>query len=247
MIGIYKFQNLQNGKIYIGQSVDIERRYKDHINRAKNKNSAEYNSSLHCAIRKYGLDNFSFVVLEECNKNLLNEREQYWIKYYNSYKDGYNETTGGNSQEATKKFTDDLISLIQKLLQDTNITYEELHNSYNISLGLLSAINSGKVYHNDKLNYPLRTKAKKNYCSCCGAEISKGYNLCFSCSCKKKRVVQRPTREELKYLIRTKAFTEIAKSFNVSDNAIKKWCVSYNLPKLKKEINSYSDEDWQFV
>ena len=55
------------------------------------------------------------------------------------------------------------------------------------------------------------------------------------------------TREELKELIRTKPFTHIAKKYQVTDNAIKKWCDKFNLPRTKKEIKTYSDEDWKNV
>ena len=68
MVGIYKYQNLINGKIYIGQSKDIARRKKDHFTRAFNNFStnSEYDSPLHRAMRKYGLENFSFEIIEEC-------------------------------------------------------------------------------------------------------------------------------------------------------------------------------------
>ena len=51
-------------------------------------------------------------------------------------------------------------------------------------------------------------------------------------------------REELKKLIRTTPFTTIGKQCNVSDNAVRKWCDSYNLPRTKKEIKQYTDEQW---
>lgn len=76
--GIYKFENLINGKKYIGQSRYIEQRYKDHINRAKNNGKhREYNSQLHKAIRKYGIENFTFSIIEECSIDKLNEKEKY--------------------------------------------------------------------------------------------------------------------------------------------------------------------------
>ena len=62
-----------------------------------------------------------------------------------------------------------------------------------------------------------------------------------------RRVVERPAREELKDLIRNKPFTEIGKKFGVSDNAIKKWCDAYNLPRKKKDIKLISDEEWQNI
>ena len=55
------------------------------------------------------------------------------------------------------------------------------------------------------------------------------------------------SREELKMLIRTQPFTEIGKSFGVTDNAVRKWCKNYKLPSTKREINAYLDEDWSKV
>ena len=55
------------------------------------------------------------------------------------------------------------------------------------------------------------------------------------------------TREELKNLIRTTSFIQIGKQFKVSDNAIRKWCLKFNLPKTKKEINSYSNKEWELI
>jgi uncharacterized protein YjcR len=60
-------------------------------------------------------------------------------------------------------------------------------------------------------------------------------------------VVDRPNREQLKKLIRTIPFTKIGEMFNVSDNAIRKWCDYEKLPRTKREINSYSDEEWEQV
>ena len=55
------------------------------------------------------------------------------------------------------------------------------------------------------------------------------------------------SREELKDLIRTKSFLELGKKFGVSDNAIRMWCDAMSFPRTKKEINSYSDEEWDNV
>lgn len=94
MIGIYKYQNRINGKIYIGQSLDIEKRYKQHLYDALNR--ADRGSGVDLAIKKYGIENFDFAVIEECPIALLDERERYWISYYDSYHNGYNRTPGGN-------------------------------------------------------------------------------------------------------------------------------------------------------
>lgn len=93
--GIYKYQNLINNKIYIGKAIDIAQRRRDHRSSSSNRKD---NCIFHKALRKYGEDNFSFEVIEECKKEELNEREKYWIKYYNSIiPNGYNMTTGGDS------------------------------------------------------------------------------------------------------------------------------------------------------
>lgn len=94
MVGIYKIENLINHKVYIGQSKQIEYRWKQHIDRAKN---LEYKTHLYLAIRKYSLENFKFEIIEECLEDKLNEREKYWIAYYDSVnpQKGYNNTSGG--------------------------------------------------------------------------------------------------------------------------------------------------------
>lgn len=96
MTGIYKITNLINDHCYIGQAVDIKRRWSEHRSVAFNSSKNQYNYAIYRAIRKYGLDNFSFDVIEECEENQLNEKEKYWIEFYNSYKNGYNETKGGD-------------------------------------------------------------------------------------------------------------------------------------------------------
>ena len=75
--GIYKIQNLINNKIYIGQSIEIERRWQKHL-------TANDNFLIHKALKKYGKENFIFSIVEECDQSQLDEREQYWIQYYNS-------------------------------------------------------------------------------------------------------------------------------------------------------------------
>lgn len=102
MIGIYIFKNKINGKVYIGQSVNIAKRYIKHKFACNNIKSKEYNYPLYVAIRKYGWENFSFEILEECTIEQLNEKEIYYIKKYNSYtgfknSNGYNMTLGGDT------------------------------------------------------------------------------------------------------------------------------------------------------
>ena len=91
MIGIYKITNKLNGKSYIGQSIDIERRIKQHI-----KNTGSDKNPLYLDFKEYGIENFSYEVLEERSTEMLNEREHYWIEQYDTYNNGYNLTQGGD-------------------------------------------------------------------------------------------------------------------------------------------------------
>lgn len=79
MIGIYKIQNLINNKVYIGQSKNISVRWRQHRYLSRIEDTYLYRS-----IRKYGIANFSFEVIEECSVSFLNEREEFWISYYDS-------------------------------------------------------------------------------------------------------------------------------------------------------------------
>ena len=87
--GIYKVTNKVNGKVYIGQSVDIGRRWRTHM-------TAKDDIYFHKAIQKYGVENFEWEVIEQCKKSELDERESYWIEYYDSFNKGYNCTKGGD-------------------------------------------------------------------------------------------------------------------------------------------------------
>lgn len=94
--GIYKIENLINHKVYIGQSKQIEKRFEQHKKTAFLKNDPNYNNLIYKAIRKYGIENFDFEVLEIVpNSKDLNNREVFWISKFDSYKNGYNMTPGG--------------------------------------------------------------------------------------------------------------------------------------------------------
>lgn len=90
--GIYKITNLINGHSYIGQSSNIEKRWERHRHYTS---ASDKNKILYKAFQKYGIENFSFEIIEECPTTLLNEKEIYWIKYYDTYNNGYNATLGG--------------------------------------------------------------------------------------------------------------------------------------------------------
>lgn len=108
MIGIYKITNKINDKMYIGQSVHIKNRWQEHKSKAFLPDDKSYNSALHSAFRKYGLENFLFEVIEECELSDLDNREKYWIKTLNTLSpNGYNLISGGqsNRKRLDKQYT----------------------------------------------------------------------------------------------------------------------------------------------
>lgn len=95
---IYKITNKINNKCYIGQTIkSAEERWWEHQQHAFGKHSNDVNKTLYRAIRKYGLGNFTFEVLQDGINDFeeLDKAEIYWIDYYNSFVKGYNETFGG--------------------------------------------------------------------------------------------------------------------------------------------------------
>lgn len=92
--GIYKITDLITGQTYIGQSVDMRERFRQHV-----KNALAHGSTtnrLYQAMKKSGVHNFTFEILEEVPKTQLNEREIYWIDFYKTKDFGLNSTNGGS-------------------------------------------------------------------------------------------------------------------------------------------------------
>ena len=185
MIGIYKITNNINNKIYIGQSINIKRRWYDHKYKAFDESDISYNSALHSAMRKYGVENFSFEVIEECSEEELDNKERYWIQKSNSIcPNGYNILSGGQAIR----------------------TYQ-------------------------------------NRCPNCGKSILKDSKFCSECSALKQRKANRPDKLELARLIKENGFEGTGRIFSVSGNTIKKWCITYNIPFLKKELIEWYNKE----
>lgn len=243
--GIYKITNLINGKIYIGQSIHIEQRWKEHC-----RQSAK--SLISDAIKKYGKENFSFEIIERCSQEKLNERETYYIQLFNCITpNGYNIIENNNSIYTSYIFIskDNILKIIDDI-KNTDLSFKEIGEKYNISTRAIYYINKGDVHYFDNEQYPLREVkdySQKNFCIDCGKPILRNSVRCADCDRKYRRSFCPVTREELKQLIRTTPFTEIGIKFGYSDNGIRKWCTWFNLPHTKKEINSYSDEEWKNI
>jgi group I intron endonuclease len=91
--GIYKITRLKTGEIYIGKSTDVKKRWTEHCKTAFGVGSIAH-SILHTTMKKDGIENFTFELLEEVPKDKLTEREKYWINFYDSKKYGMNEREG---------------------------------------------------------------------------------------------------------------------------------------------------------
>ena len=112
-------------------------------------------------------------------------------------------------------------------------------------------LNRGDYHIQEGELYPLREvkdiSKQFHYCIDCGEEIKTNSLRCPNCAHKTQRKVNRPSREVLKDMIRTMPFTKIAEEFNVTDNAIRKWCDEVNLPRRAKDIKKISNEDWNKI
>lgn len=94
---IYKITNDINDKIYIGKTLNtIEKRFKEHCEDSRRDKKEK--RPLYFAMKKYGIEHFHIELIEECEENVLSDREVHWIEFYNSFRDGYNATLGGDGK-----------------------------------------------------------------------------------------------------------------------------------------------------
>lgn len=254
MVGIYKITNTITGHAYIGQSVCINQRWINHRKEARN-GSKDY--PLYRAMRKYGIENFHFEVLEECTKDLLNEREKYWIAVYHTYGDGYNQTAGGQSPTTPNP----LIEEIKDELRHSDKTIKEISKIYNISQQSLAAINNGRTYFDDREDYPIRkdkfriaasivkqvpynSQLANESCIDCGKKITRGCTRCAECNRLEERRKSGPRPEPviLAQEILSMGFCAVGRKYGKSDNAIRKWCKAYNMPIKKPEIQEWLNQ-----
>lgn len=195
MAYIYKITNNINNKIYIGKTeFDIQKRFKEHCRDSKK----EYkNRPLYNAMNKYGIEHFKIEEIEECNNP--EERERYWIEYYNSFKNGYNATLGGdgkayidydlvletykqlqNIQKVSKqlKISEDSVHNILKIKQQQILTSQEVNKNQN---GIM--INQYDLEGNYIQTFSCLGDAKKDL----GKDGSNGVKSHISDVCKGKR------------------------------------------------------------
>ncbi len=150
MTGIYKIENNINHKIYIGKALNINKRFGDHKRLAYYKDASSYEYPLYRAIRKYGIENFNFSVVEECLPDDLIEKEIYWISYYKAFgPQGYNQTPGGDGSPKVNH-------QLAITLFNNGYTIEELSDYFNASL-----ITIKNVLHQYNLGYMTQEEKDK--------------------------------------------------------------------------------------
>lgn len=160
---IYGYYNLKDKKIvYVGQTTDLKTRHKAHMEYDPcTKSKREYNYPLSRGIRKHGQDNYKLKTLEiDVPKEKLLLRERYWIKYYDTYHNGYNQTQGGETS-SWNKYDLAVIEKVKRLLLEQK-TFAEIKELTGISFPHISNINMGYRCYDERLDklYPL----KRTYC-----------------------------------------------------------------------------------
>lgn len=136
---IYCAKNIRTGKMYIGQtSSQLNARISQHYNDCIRRDYKFYRS-----LRNLN-NQFIWGIIEECEKSKLYEREKYWIEYYNSYKNGYNSTLGGEGgviPERCREFT--LKSPEGKIINSINLN--EFCKTNNLDFRNIQKVLSGKA------------------------------------------------------------------------------------------------------
>lgn len=243
MIGIYMYTDKDNGKKYIGQSVNIKQRYIDHKNgMSKSSRPTPFDILLHTK----GIDSFSFEVLEECPIEKLDEREKFWIEYYDSYNNGYNYTPGGSNIQGennpNSKINETTAKLIITDLINTTLTYQQIADKYNTTYSTISNI---------------------NYCSCWSYLHNYQYNIRKESGITLTEIYSKITKEQASQIIdllknTQLTYREIGQQFNIpkgvvcSINTCKTWNKLHNfnqniraesLNKKRKMNNNLTEQE----
>lgn len=157
---IYIIKNDINSKVYVGQAINVKQRFQNHCK----PSSSQDNDLVSRAIQKYGRNHFWYEILESQIEN-YDQREKYWISYYNCIRpNGYNISEGGNYPPVQKgthhpesKLTGKQLNELIYDLQYTQLSYSQLSDKYDLSKSSIYEINNGKTYFNSEISYPIRT------------------------------------------------------------------------------------------
>lgn len=160
---IYKIENLINHKIYIGQTNNPKRRFTEHKAKGYEIN---HHKALYYAFDKYGIENFDFSIIEETEN--YNEREKYWITYYNSFENGYNMTEGGDlpphmtgENHPQTSHSIQTVDFVKALLKNSKLSTKEIATITHYNASSINRINLGELWYDENEIYPLRKEQTK--------------------------------------------------------------------------------------
>lgn len=227
-IGIYKIINDVNSRVYIGQSVSCETRWKSHLYDAGHRPSMV----IDLAIRKYGQEHFKMEIVERCSISELDDKEKEWIEKEESYKNGYNSTVGGKAlrgedhPRAILK-EEDVVQI--RMFYAEHVPFRTVFEKYK-DLGI-SKRGLQKVWRNDTWkNVSQEVYTKEN----------KDWHKRYSCGVKanqnqEKRVLKVEISEILADYRNGKTITEISKKYHRDYGTIQKYI---NCPQVSERIKT---------
>lgn len=216
--GIYKIINTYNGKMYIGQSINIIERFYEH--KRKLRLNQHYNKHLQNAYNKYG-EYFKYLILEECSAEVLDERERYWIRYYNSDNQqyGYNIMPGG---QANRPYAEQSKALISKpvLCVETGIIYPSVATAQKeTGISNISLACNNKIRHAGGLHWCFLKDATKEHI---------------------EKILDRPRKSPTKKVVCIEtgiifnSLSDAAKVYGITVSAVSASCNHYHKERKKK-------------
>lgn len=146
----------------------------------------------------------------------------------------------------TNRAWDKIVSELPKTVLLCANCHRELHDGLIDNNELTTSFDKAKAQEiSAKIEKSKKTLTKQ--CKICGKTISKYAKYCTDCFAKQRQIVERPSREQLKYDIRHMPMLQVGKKYGVTDNAIRKWCFKMNLPSKVSDIKIYTDEEWGLI
>lgn len=159
---IYKITNKQNGTIYIGKTIrSFKARLSEHLKDALEELSLGTckKNSFHYDLATKGINNFTCEIIEDnIPETEIDKKEQFYIAKYDSFHNGYNQTSGGTGGRVHSKLTEQQVQEIKKILKDDS-NLESLSNiatKYGVNSTTILSINNGTTWYEENINYPIR-------------------------------------------------------------------------------------------
>lgn len=238
--GIYIIKNKINNKVYVGKSVNIQARWYAHKYSSESEKAQDHYTKIHQAMKLLGKDNFYYEILELCSYLELSDREKYWISYYDSYKNGYNMTLGGedNIGESNGRhiLTKEQVEEI-RLAYGEKIPFRDVYENYK---GVISKRGLQKVWHFEtwKYIYPEVYTDENRKWHATNAKANINGNKEFGLNNKQRAC----SEEEIIKMrqLREKGFSykKIAEELHRSNGVVRKYCLYQESKNPNKIANS---------